>query len=177
MNRKAYLFSATLCPGTFLMHPLRLCFALLLACWTADAACGQSFGHWHLPSTTAQVFGYGNGAGHHAPIVRTLDCNPERVPRVAFVPCKSRVGCSACKRSNFLPMPMAPAGCTGGQCQQQYPRAMQQRQQMMQQQYLPVEQVTPTAAEPQQVFLAPPTLPMPMTEPIPSADPTPAESR
>ncbi len=149
------------------MHPLRLCFALLLACWTADAACGQSFGHWHLPSTTAQVFGYGNGAGHHAPIVRTLDCNPERVPRVAFVPCKSRVGCSACKRSNFVPMPMVPTSCSSGHCRTQaFP---QQYQRQFPDQH--VEQTFPTLAIPQQVFSAPPTLPTPKT-PLPKADST-----
>ena len=153
-----------LSPWDIPMHSFRLSLALLLACWTADAACGQSFGRWNLPSTTAQVFGYGNGAGHHAPMVRTLGCKPERVPRVALVPCKSRVGCSACKQPNFVPMPTMPTSCRGGHCgvhaaPQQYSRHQH------------VGQTFPTTVIPQQVFSAPPTLSTPKA-PMPKAEPT-----
>jgi hypothetical protein len=45
-----------------------------------------SLGRASMPNTVAQYFGYGYGAGHHAPIVRTPGMHPERVPRNVRVP-------------------------------------------------------------------------------------------
>ncbi len=162
----------TFCPGMFSMHrlchSLGLSLALFFVCCCADAAKAQSFGRWNLPSTTAQVFGYGNGAGHHAPMVRTLGCKPERVPRVAFVPCKRRVGCSTCnstcKQPNFVPLPTAVAGCTGGHCGVQtasQPWQQQWQQPLPQYPQAQYPQAVPTVANPQPFFLPPPTPPQP----------------
>ena len=71
------------------MHGCRLSLALLL-CWNTNFACGQSFGPWHVPSTSAQFFGHGYGAGHHAPLVRTPGGRPPHVPRVTVIPPQQR---------------------------------------------------------------------------------------
>lgn len=47
----------------------------------AGSVQAQSIGWARMPSTIAQYFGVGYGAGHHAPIVRTPLARPERVPR------------------------------------------------------------------------------------------------
>jgi len=104
------------------MVQLRLSLVLLLACWYADVAQGQSFGHWHLPSTPGQFFGCGNGAGHHAPIVRTPGCCPPQVARVSFQPCRYAP-----------PAYVQPGSCGNGPYaahggSQRYPQAMKYRQ-------------------------------------------------
>jgi len=96
---------ATFCPGNFPMHGLRLCLTLLLTCWCAETAPGQSLGRWGVPGTMAQFMGYGNSAGHHAPRVRSPSCKPPRVSRITFGPCQ----CAP-------PQPIAISGCKHGQC-------------------------------------------------------------
>ena len=67
------------------MHGCRICLTLLFALGFAGFAQGQSFGYWHVPSTTAQFFGHGYGAGHHAPIVRSSCTKPPYVPQRVYL--------------------------------------------------------------------------------------------
>jgi hypothetical protein len=53
---------------------------------TAPRAAAESIGFMHMPSTVAQFLGYGYGAGHHAPIVRTPAQRPAPTPRRAAPP-------------------------------------------------------------------------------------------
>ncbi len=76
-----------------------------LAC--AERVQAQSWGFMHLPSTTPQYLGYGYGAGHHAPIVKTPAQRPPRMQRWMRVP--------ACYGS-LAPAAYAPMGCYGGSC-------------------------------------------------------------
>jgi hypothetical protein len=77
----------------------------------ADAASAQSFGMYSMPSRVTQYLGYGYGAGHHAPIVKTPGQRPPRVPRHVKAP-------AAC--GPLYAAPVAPIGCTGESC---YPAA------------------------------------------------------
>jgi len=92
------------------------CLALLLACWCIDAARAQAYGPWRIPSTSAQFFGYGFGAGHHAPIVRSLGGCPPRIARVAFVPASQSFITSACAFESFNEAIRHPVGCSNGLC-------------------------------------------------------------
>jgi len=92
------------------------CLALLLACWCIDAARAQAYGPWRIPSTSAQFFGYGFGAGHHAPIVRTLGGCPPRVARMVFVPASHNFMTSAGAFESFNEAIRHPVGCSHGQC-------------------------------------------------------------
>lgn len=79
------------------MHGCRLIIlALLVVCPATGAAYAQSFGPWHVPSTSAQFCGHGFGAGHHAPIVHTPCCRPPHVQRMAMVPANQRTNCGPC---------------------------------------------------------------------------------
>ncbi len=145
------VLTATFCPGNLPMRQLHLSVALLLAFWCADSAHGQSFGRWNLPSTTAQVFGYGNGAGHHAPMVRTPSCRPPRVARVTFQPCR-----------NAPPAYVTAGNCGNGQCAvsvtpQHYQQPIPHPQ---------IGQPFPTVAAPQSLF-SPPTPAMPDVDSLP----------
>jgi len=103
------------------MHGCRLslvvqCLAFLLACWCIDAARAQAYGPWRIPSTAAQFFGFGFGAGHHAPIVRSLGGCPPRIARVAFVPANQSFITSACAFESFNEAIRHPVGCRNGLC-------------------------------------------------------------
>ena len=87
---------------------------LVLGLIVAAAACsgetpcyGQSFGCAHLPSTVVQYLGYGYGAGHHLPIVKTPWQHPQRAQRMAFAPPQC---------GPLGPAPYEIYGCYGGQC-------------------------------------------------------------
>jgi hypothetical protein len=73
----------------------------------AERAAAQCFGLMHMPTTFPQYLGYGYGAGHQAPIVRTPGYSPERMQRMAFAP----RGCGP-----QCPAPYAPIGCYDGAC-------------------------------------------------------------
>ena len=78
-----------------------------IAATASSEASAQSFGFYSMPSRVSQYLGYGYGAGHHAPIVRTPGQHPPRVPRHAKAP-------AAC--GPLYAAPVAPIGCTGESC-------------------------------------------------------------
>jgi len=86
--------------------------AMLLAAGAALAWCetarAQSVGCFGMPSRASQYFGYGYGAGHHAPIVRSWGQHPSRVPRNVHVPAA---------QGPLYPAPYAPVGCYGQFCE------------------------------------------------------------
>ena len=86
--------------------PWRLAAAVAMLASACEAA---AISPSAMPSRVAQYFGYGYGAGHHAPIVRTPGQHPEHIPRYARVP-----------RSYgpLYPAPYAPIGCYGEACYQ-----------------------------------------------------------
>lgn len=69
------------------------------------AASAQGIGCANMPSTVPQYFGFGYGAGHHAPIVRTPAQQPPRMDRRVRV---------AARCGPLAPAPYAPLGCYGG---------------------------------------------------------------
>jgi len=81
--------------------------AAAFAIAASDHAAAQSFGFYSMPSRVSQYLGYGYGAGHHAPIVKTPGQRPPRVPRHVRVP-------AAC--GPLYAAPVAPIGCTGESC-------------------------------------------------------------
>jgi hypothetical protein len=81
----------------------------------ADPASAQSTGWMAVPSTTAQFFGYGYGAGHHAPIVRTPAQAPLRMDRRTWLP--------ACY-GTLAPAAYATPGCWCGGCYGGLPATM-----------------------------------------------------
>lgn len=91
------------------MHGCRLSLVLLAVFYCTAVADGHHCGHWPMPSTSAQFCGHGNGAGHHAPQVRTRGGHTPRVPRVKHV--------QACQLSNrSLPYESIRANCGFGDC-------------------------------------------------------------
>jgi hypothetical protein len=75
---------------------------------TGETPChGQSVGCARMPSTWAQYLGWGYGAGHHAPMVRTPWQHPDRVQRMAFAPPQC---------GPLAPAPYEIQGCYGGHC-------------------------------------------------------------
>ena len=83
------------------------CLAIGSAMTPLETAVGQSIGCARMPSTIGQYFGYGYGAGHHAPIVRTPGYRPERVARLTVVrPAEGALYAA----------PYGPGGCQHGQC-------------------------------------------------------------
>ncbi len=80
---------------------------ILLASLLVDEVSAQSLGHYHLPSTLPQFCGLGYGAGHHAPMIRPMDCHPPRMQRYVRVP-----GCGAC---GAMPLESF-AGCSSSGC-------------------------------------------------------------
>lgn len=74
---------------------------------SVHAAAAQSMGYMRMPSTLPQYFGFGYGAGHHAPIVRTPLKRPDRVQRVMIV---------GPQHSQWAPAGYAPIGCHDGAC-------------------------------------------------------------
>lgn len=78
--------------------------AMVVAATAGREAAAQSIGCMRLPSTVGQYFGYGYGAGHHAPIVRTPHQEPQRIARRTFAP----PWCGP-----LQPLPYEPAGCYG----------------------------------------------------------------
>lgn len=91
--------------------PLKTAATLLAAAAAAAAvspdASAQSIGFYSMPSRFTQYLGYGYGAGHHAPIVRTRGQHPDRIPR--------RVRGSA-ECGPLYAAPSAPIGCYGDAC-------------------------------------------------------------
>jgi hypothetical protein len=81
-----------------------IAFAIFAGCGRASA---QSFGLLHMPTTVPQYLGWGYGAGHQAPIVRTPGYRPDRMQRMAFAP-----RCTG----PLCPAPYEPIGCYGGMC-------------------------------------------------------------
>ncbi len=84
--------------------------SLLAAAFVVAAsgtASAQSFGVYSMPSRVSQYLGYGYGAGHHAPIVKTPGQHPPRVPRHVRLP-------AAC--GPLYAAPVAPIGCSGESC-------------------------------------------------------------
>ncbi|HMP05594.1 MAG TPA: hypothetical protein PJ982_04525 [Lacipirellulaceae bacterium] len=81
-----------------------LCVAAVLHCGEARA---QALGCLALPSTVPQYLGYGYGAGHHAPIVRTPSQLPHRGVR--------RVKLPACY-GPLAPLEPMPTACGQGGC-------------------------------------------------------------
>jgi hypothetical protein len=67
----------------------------------------ESMGRASMPSSAAQYFGYGYGAGRHAAIVRTPGMHGPNVPRNVRVP--RYVG-------PLYPAPYAPVRCYGEAC-------------------------------------------------------------
>lgn len=97
-----------------LMKTAQSIVGLLAAAIVATAsseAPAQSFGFYSMPSRLSQYLGYGYGAGHHAPIVKTPGQRPPRVPRHVKAP-------AAC--GPLYAAPVAPIGCSGDSC---YPAA------------------------------------------------------
>lgn len=77
-----------------------------------EEAAAQSFGFYSMPSRFTQYLGYGYGAGHHVPIVKTPGQHPPRVPRHVRAP-------DTC--GPLYSAPYAPIGCHGEAC---YPSAV-----------------------------------------------------
>ena len=77
------------------MHGCRFGIALLLASWCADTAQARSYGPWKIPSRPVQCFGYGFGAGYHAPLVKARSCQPPHVARHTVVPTCPPAGAAA----------------------------------------------------------------------------------
>jgi hypothetical protein len=67
----------------------------------------QSVGCFGMPSRVSQDLGYGYGAGHHAPMVRTWGQHPERVPRRVWAPAAE---------GPLYPAAYGPIGCYGEAC-------------------------------------------------------------
>jgi hypothetical protein len=81
--------------------------AVVMACAAAGDASAQAIGLYHMPSTVPQYFGWGYGAGHHAPLVCTAAQRPGRSARIAKAPpCYGPLG----------PAVYEPIGCYGGSC-------------------------------------------------------------
>ena len=96
--------------GGVAMKSIRVIAAVMVAVLCAASAgyvSAGSIGRADMPSRVAQYFGYGYGAGHHAPIVRTPGQHPGHVPRNVRVP-----------RSHgpLYPAPYRPIGCYGDAC-------------------------------------------------------------
>jgi hypothetical protein len=94
--------------------PMRLQRAVLLAVALvflavepAAEAAAESIGRASMPSSVAQYFGYGYGAGRHAAIVRTPGMHGPNVPRNVRVP--RYVG-------PLYPAPYAQVRCYGEAC-------------------------------------------------------------
>ena len=73
----------------------------------AAPASGQTIGFFKMPSTVPQYLGWGYGAGHQAPIVKTPAMRPARMQRMVL------------HRAYYGPLWSAdyePIGCYGGPC-------------------------------------------------------------
>lgn len=81
--------------------------ALVWALVAGGRASAQSLGFMALPSTVPQYLGYGYGAGHHVPIVRTPQQRPDRMDRRTVAP-------PCC--GPLCPQPYMPVGCYGPGC-------------------------------------------------------------
>jgi hypothetical protein len=100
-------FDSTRRAGFFLHHPrcevaivshglLKLCGALTVALVLIALAPrpAMAIGYWNVPGNVCQCWGYGNGAGYHAPLVLgPLSCkgclahNERRLPYAPAPPC------------------------------------------------------------------------------------------
>jgi hypothetical protein len=79
-------------------------------CVVATAALplhAQGFGAMKMPSTFCQYLGWGYGAGHHAPILRTPWLRTERTQRIVFLPRQC---------APLASPPYVVQGCYGGHC-------------------------------------------------------------
>jgi hypothetical protein len=73
----------------------------------SNQAAAQSLGPKDMPSRVCQCFGYGWGAGYHAPLVRTPGVYPQRVPRNVRIPADC---------GSLYPAAYEPLGCSGQSC-------------------------------------------------------------
>jgi len=80
-----------------------------------NEATAQSLGPKDMPSRVCQCFGYGWGAGYHAPLVHTPGVHPQRVPRNVWVPADC---------GSLYPAAYEPLGCFGQSCYQGQPNLM-----------------------------------------------------
>jgi hypothetical protein len=80
---------------------------LVVAALSVESVAAASLGPSKLPSRVGQCFGYGYGAGHHAPIVKTPGQHPKHAPRYVHMP-------RHC--GPLYPAPYAPVGCYGNAC-------------------------------------------------------------
>ena len=80
--------------------------AVVVLALAAEVA-AESIGRASMPSSVAQYFGYGYGAGRHVAIVRTPGMHGPHVPRNVRVP--RYVG-------PLYPAPYAPVRCYGEAC-------------------------------------------------------------
>jgi hypothetical protein len=82
---------------------------------TAANVRAESLGRASMPSTVAQYFGYGYGAGRHAPLVRTPGMHGPHVPRNVRVPRYA---------GPLYPAPYSSVRCYGEACYGAEPTAM-----------------------------------------------------
>jgi hypothetical protein len=85
------------------------------ACVFSNEAAAQSLGPKDVPSRVCQCFGYGWGAGYHAPLVRTPGVHPYRVPRNVWVPADC---------GSLYPAAYEPLGSSGQSCYKGEPNWM-----------------------------------------------------
>ncbi len=110
MQRVAALRPSPLrCYRPMRIHPVVLIAAALClgAFGPAAEACAESIGRASMPSSVAQYFGYGYGAGRHAPLVRTPGMHGPQVPRNVRVPRYA---------GPLYPAPYASVRCYGEAC-------------------------------------------------------------
>lgn len=112
----------------------------VLAIATAANVSAESLGRASMPSSVAQYFGYGYGAGRHAPLVRTPGMHGPHVPRNVRVP--RYVG-------PLYPAPYAPVRCYGEACYGAEPTAV------------PEPTAMPEPAGPTEALPAPAAAPVP----------------
>jgi hypothetical protein len=89
--------------------------ATVAACGLPNEAAAQSLGLKGMPSRVCQCFGYGWGAGYHAPLVRTPGVYPQRVPRNVW----AAPECGPLYAAAYEPL-----GCFGQSCYQGQPNFM-----------------------------------------------------
>jgi hypothetical protein len=166
------------------MHGCRFGIALIVVCCCADTANSRSHGPWQIPSRPVQCFGYGFGAGYHAPLVRDASCRPPHVARMNFASvCSSAETSACCYRANpsALHYPnhcgSGPNHCGNGMCasatpaqriyppqvtHQRVPHPAQPQVEHRGQQPTGTQPQPPVTLQPQRVFPGPP---MPTVEP------------
>ena len=76
----------------------------------ATGRSAQAVGYWNLPGTYCQYFGYGNGPGHHVPMVLGPVCcdgwlglGVHRLP-CAPTPGSANANCANCSAQDLSPL-------------------------------------------------------------------------